>query len=91
MTTAENIVHQLTISLSDRPPYTYTSASRAVYPVAWYLYTGRASLDFERTLWEYVRDGRRRKGILLILEKGGSDSAVISAIRRHIRISEPTF
>ena len=48
-------------------------------PLTWYIGTGRASLDFMRALVAV-----RPYYIACVLAKGGSDMAVMDAIKRRI-------
>ncbi len=54
-------------------------AESLLSPLTWYIGTGRASLDFMRALV-----ATRPYYIACILAKGGSDMAVVDAIKRRI-------
>lgn len=58
-------------------------AERAMYPLKWYVQTGRASVDFLRALLEAkpFMVGRT-------LVKGGSDQEVIAAVKKRIGYQE---
>lgn len=59
--------------------YGWTEADNAIYPLQWYIYTGRASVEFLHKLFD-----KKPYVIGRLLYTGGTVDEVIDRIKKHI-------
>lgn len=67
----------------------YANSERMMWPLLWYINSGRASTDFLHRLIN--APGRASESIRRALAKGGSYDDVINAICRALRYKRPGF
>lgn len=63
--------------------YGLDASERLMYPLKWYIFTGRASADFLNRLSQ-----EKPKVIGMLLKSGGSDYEVMNRIKKHIGYEE---
>ena len=76
--TIDNCLYNIQKCLMDR--YGATAAEQEMYPLRWYIYTGRASVPFLKSLF-----AQKPSVIANILHKKGSDEEVLHNINNKLR------